>query len=131
MLRSFLLFAALLALSSFKPATAYPYNWPTCDPEWCKAAEKKDESVILEAIQNGEKKICDCLCEPPVGEWKRLLHKTACSEAVAFADLMISEPFECGVDIYDHDGNRPLHEAAGCCNTPMAYVRCAQVDFLS
>ena len=131
MLRSYLLLVALLALTSSK-AAAYPYP-PLCEPAWCTAAKKKDESVIREAIQNGNSnsKICSCICEPPEDEWKRLLHVTACSEAVAFADLMITNPPDCWVDIYDVNGNTPLHEAAGCCNTPMAYVRYVLMRLLS
>ena len=126
MLRSFLLFVALLALTSFK-ADAAGWSPPLCDSDWCTAAEKKDESVIRKAIKSNENEICYCTCEPPEDEWKRLLHVTACSEAVAYADLMLTDPPRCYVDIRDVNGNTPLHEAAGCCNTPMAYVRCVLI----
>ena len=134
MSHSFLLVVALLALTGFN-ADALP--WPhRCNPAWCTAAEKKDESVIRDAINNAEAQheedvFCHCSCEPPVGEEKKLLHVTACSEAVAYAELMISNPPGCNVDVEDSNDNTPLHEAAGCCNTPMAFVRCVLMRHLS
>ena len=91
-----------------------------CRPELCEAAVRRDDSVVRSAIAAGEAGLCDCVCDATTGD--TLLHVTACSEAVAFAVLLLDPPLMCDVDVMDADGGSPLHEAAGCCNAPMAFV---------
>ena len=118
MSRALLIFA-LLSVALLKEAVA---GWPpVCPEKWCKAAEKRDDAVIRKAIQNREDQACYCACNPMFHQ-KRLLHLTACAESVTFADLMISKEPNCYVDVRDRYGHTPLHDAAECCNTPMAYV---------
>ena len=126
MSRASVLIFALLAVALLKEAVA---TWPPACPEkWCKAAKKRDDSVIRKAIKNREDEACYCACDLTF-YGKRLLHLTACAEAVTFADLMISKEPNCYVDVRDRYGHTPLHDAAECCNTPMAYVSLSALGF--